>query len=320
MSSNMKAWSRETPVLFTVFNRPEKTRQVFAAIRQAQPKHLFIAADGPRAHVATDAENCRRTRDVVGRVEWDCEVKTLFRDSNSGGSGPGISSALDWFFEQVDEGIILEDDCVPHPSFFYFCQEMLGKYQNDQRVMHIGGSNFRFGNRVGDGTYYFSKVVNVWGWATWKRAWQHFDYDMLLFPQFIEQQTIASIYASKSIQDTYTRTFRYAYDGTWKCWDRRWMFAVYINNGLSIIPNYNLVTNIGFGAGASAEYYEDDPVINMPTQSIQEIVDPSFMVPNREADEHYHLKVFTHPPLPKRVKRKFEKIFQNTLPKGLIRR
>ncbi len=304
-------WDRTTPVLLAVFNRPEKTQQVFEAIRQAKPQRLFIAADGPREGVNTDAENCRRTREVVNKVDWECEVETLFRDVNSGGSGPGISSAVNWFFGQVDEGMILEDDCVPNLSFFYFCQEMLRKYRNDQRVMHVSGSNFRFGDRVGDGTYYFSKVVNVWGWATWKRAWSIFDYDMESFPQFVEQRLIESIYASEKIQKEYIRTFGNAYDNTWKCWDRRWMFAVYINNGLSVVPNHNLVANIGFGAEASAEYYEDDLAINMPTQKIEEITHPPFMVPHRKVDEHYHLEVFTHPPLAKRMRRKISKIITN---------
>ena len=307
-NSAIPEWDRTTPVLLAVFNRPEKTQLVFDAIRRARPQRLFIAADGPRESVATDVENCRRTREVVSQIDWNCDVQTQFKEINSGGSGPGVSSAIDWFFEQVDEGMILEDDCVPHPSFFYFCQDMLRTYRDDRRVMHIGGSNFRFGDQVGDGTYYFSKVINVWGWATWQRAWQTFDYDMKRFPRFVEQRIIENVYSSEKIQREYVRTFNNAYGNTWKCWDRRWMFAVYINNGLSIVPNHNLVANIGFGADASAEYHEDDPVINMPTQALEEITHPSFMVPYREADEHYHLKVFTHPPLLKRIKRKLRKI------------
>ena len=305
----MSVWDKETPVLLAVFNRPEKTRQVFEAVREAQPKKLFIAADGPRPHVPTDEVQCQKTREVVNVVDWDCEVATLFREKNSGGSGPGISSAINWFFEQVEEGIILEDDCVPNQSFFYFCQEMLKKYQNDQRVMHISGSNFQFGRAIGEGTYYFSKVINVWGWATWKRAWRLFDYDMKLFPAFVDQEVIKNIYSSKKIQNEYIRTFGNTYYGVWNCWDRRWMFAIYINNGLSVVPNSNLIANIGFGKGASAEYYEDDVAINMPTQKIKEIIHPVFMVPNREADEHYHLKIFTHPPFAKRLKRKLKKTF-----------
>nr|WKN40032.1 nucleotide-diphospho-sugar transferase [Tunicatimonas sp. TK19036] len=304
-------YSRETPVLFVIFNRPEKTKHSFEAIRAAQPKKLFIAADGPRETSPTDAENCKKTRAVVDTIDWDCEVKTLFRDKNSGGSGQGVSSAIHWFFDHVEAGIILEDDCVPNLSFFFFCEEMLKKYQDDQRVMHICGSNFLFGKTIGDGSYYYSRVINVWGWATWKRAWQHFDYDMKIFPKFVEYNTINHLYASKTIQKEYLRTFQNAYDNTWKCWDRRWMLAVYANNGVSVVPNYNLVANIGYGEGASAEYYEDDISINMPTAELNEIVHPSFFIIDREADEHYHLKIFTHPPLPKRIKRKLKKIVEH---------
>ena len=304
-------WDQEVPVLFTVFNRPEKTQQVFEAIRHAEPKQLFIAADGPRKTVATDGENCRLTRETVSEIDWDCKVNTLFREENSGGSGPGISSAINWFFDQVEEGIILEDDCIPNMSFFYFCQEMLKRYGDDKRIMHIGGSNFQFGRVRGDGTYYFSKAVNVWGWATWRRAWNHFEYDMSTFPMFIEQKMIENIYASRRIQDQYKRTFWNAYSNTWKCWDRRWMYAVYTNHGLSIIPNKNLIANVGFGTGATAEYYENDRYINMPTEEITEIIHPTFVVPDRQADEYHHTKVFTHPPLPQRVRTKIKKLMKH---------
>ena len=303
-------WDRETPVLLAVFNRPEKTRQVFDAIRQAQPRRLFIAADGPREHVASDAENCQRTREVVSAIDWDCEVATLFKEKNSGGPGPGVSAAINWFFGQVEEGIILEDDCVPHQSFFYFCQEMLEKYRDDQRVLHISGSNFQFGRTVGDGTYYFSKVINVWGWATWRKAWDLFDYDMHLLPKFIEQRIIEDIHSSKRIQQEYIRTFQNVYHKIWPDWDRQWMFAVYINNGLGIIPNKNLIANIGFDGG-SAEYHESDRYINIPTEEISEIVPPTFMVPNREADEYHHTRVFTHPPIAKRIERKIRKLIRH---------
>lgn len=297
-------WNKEVPILLVIFNRPDKTRQVFEAIREAQPQKLFIAADGPRTHVDTDEGLCQQTREVVTNIDWDCQVATLFREENSGGSGPGVSQAISWFFDQVEEGIILEDDCVPSQSFFYFCQEMLRRYQDDQRVMHISGSNFQFGKVIGTGTYYFSRVNNVWGWATWRRAWQHFDYDMKLFPEFVEQKIIESIHPLKSIQEGYLRTFANAYHNIWNCWDRRWMFAIYRNNGLSIIPNKNLISNIGYGANASAEYYQDDPYISMPNEEITKIVHPSFVVPNRQADEYHHTKVFVHPPLAKRIRRK----------------
>ncbi len=301
-------YERKVPVLFIVFNRPDKTQQVLDKIREAKPEKLFVAADGPREHKPEDKEMCEKTRKIIQQVDWDCEVKTLFRDKNSGGSGMGVSGALQWFFDQVEEGIILEDDCVPNMSFFYFCQEMLKKYRYDNRVMHISGSNFQFGNTRGDGTYYFSKVVNVWGWATWKRAWKYFDYEMKLYPALIENRVMRNVYASPKIQKEYERTFGYAFDGTWKCWDRRWMQAVYVNNGLSIIPNKNLISNIGFGKDASDEYYEDDKVIMMPTEKITTIKDPSFVVPDREADEYYHKHAFVHPPLFKRVKRKLHKM------------
>ena len=296
-----------TPVLFLIFNRPDKTQRVFDEIRKAKPQQLFIAADGPRPHMPGEAEKCQITRKIIDQIDWDCQVETLFRDQNLG-CGEAVSSAIDWFFDQAEEGIILEDDCLPHPSFFYFCQEMLNRYRDDTRVMHVGGSNFQFGQVRGDGSYYFSRVVNVWGWATWRRAWALYDFNIKSYPELLEKNILNDIFCSKKFAKSFRRTFGNVYHGIWDNWDQQWIYTLYSNNGLSVIPNKNLISNIGFGADASADYHENDRYINMPTEEIAEIVPPTFMVPNREADEYYHNKVFTHPPLPRRIKRKIKRL------------
>ncbi len=300
-------YTGETPVLFLIFNRPDNTYKVFKEIQKAKPRKLYVAADGPRENKPGEKELCQETRQIIQQVDWDCEVHTLFRDKNLG-CGKAVSSAITWFFEQVEEGIVLEDDCVPHQSFFFFCQEMLKKYRHDTRVMHICGSNFQFGKVRGDGTYYFSKAVNVWGWASWRRAWQLYDFDIKSYQALIDQNILHNVFGDKNIQNNYKRTFTYIHRGTWDNWDQQWVYAVYANNGLSIVPNRNLISNIGYGNSASAEYYEDDRFINMPREEITELIPPTFMVPDREADEYYHNKVFTHPPLPKRIRRKLRKI------------
>jgi hypothetical protein len=173
----------QTPVLFVIFNRLDTTNIVFKAIRKAQPKKLYIAADGPRPGNVSDEEKCTSIRKLVINVDWDCELKTLFREENLG-CGLGPASAYDWFFEHEEEGIILEDDCLPDPSFFIYCQELLEKYRHDTKIMHITGSNFQKGwQNDEDYSYYFSSYPHEWGWATWRRAWKLYDFKVQKYPE-----------------------------------------------------------------------------------------------------------------------------------------
>ena len=160
-------------VLFVIFRRPEATARVFEAIRRARPSRLFVAADGPRPGRQDEAELCRQTRAVVERVDWPCQVVTRFQETNQG-IKEGVTGAISWFFSQVDEGIILEDDCLPHPDFFPYCAALLKQYRDDERVFHVGGNNFQPKSRVMAESYYFSRYNHIWGWATWKRAWDRY--------------------------------------------------------------------------------------------------------------------------------------------------
>ena len=233
--------SSDTPVLLVVFNRPDTTRRVFDAIRKARPKQLFVAADGPREGVQADRALCDAARAAASRVDWDCEVHTLFRVENLGcGLGPssGPSSAISWFFENVEAGIILEDDCVPEPSFFRFCEELLERYRDVPRVMMISGDNFLSGRKRGAASYYFSRYTHIWGWATWRRAWHHFDYEAI--PEELRNHGI---------------------------WDWQWRFAVEKNRGLAVAPNVNLVTNVGCGIVDAAHTSDmDERYANLPTR------------------------------------------------------
>ena len=301
-------YDRTTPVLFLIFNRPDKTRQVFDEIKKARPQRLFVAADGPRASVAGEAEKCQATRDVIRQVNWECEVMTLYRDQNLG-CGKAVSSAVDWFFEQVEEGVILEDDCLPDQSFFYFCQEMLKRYRDDTRVMHIGGSNFQRGEQVGDGDYYFSRLPHVWGWATWRRAWQRYDVTIHRFPAFEAQRTIEHVFPGQpAIWQRYLTGFRRIYQGEWDNWDPQWIFANFSNHALTILPNRNLISNIGFGEDATELGDKDHPAINRATEEISTLRPPSFMVPHTKADEYTLEKVFGKGPLERRVLRKLRQL------------
>lgn len=279
-----------TPVLLVIFNRPETTRQVFEAIRNAKPPRLYIAADGPRPEVASDLEQCAKAREIVRDVDWDCKVKTLFRDKNLN-CGVGPSSAFTWFFEHEEEGIILEDDCVPSQSFFWFCQELLERYRDDTRVMHIGGNNFLNGwQKDSDYSYYFSHCGHVWGWATWRRAWKKFDFQIKLYERARKEHYFHDFFANR-----FEKTYRLnkfnktrSRNGSTDWWDYQWDFARYIHSGLAIVPNKNLVRNIGFGSMATHTQNGNSKDAHMEALDIEfPLLNPPFMIRDATSDKKY---------------------------------
>ena len=167
----------QTALLFLVFNRPDTTTQVFKKIRQAKPPRLYVASDGPRDGNSDDKKKVTKVREIATKVDWPCEVKTLFRDKNLG-CKKGVSTAITWFFEHEEQGIILEDDCVPNLDFFTFCENLLQRYDKDERISTITGNNFQDGKWRGNASYYFSKYNHCWGWATWRRSWKNYDGDI----------------------------------------------------------------------------------------------------------------------------------------------
>ena len=269
------------PILFIVFNRPEPTARVFAEIKKLQPKQLFIVADGPR-HEA-DKQNCEQVRHIVKQVDWDCEVKYLFREKNLGVKLAG-SSAITWFFEQVEQGIILEDDCLPDQSFFFFCQEMLERYKNNNQIWHISGNNFQK-HKIAD-SYYFSQIPHVWGWATWRRAWQNYDINIKKFPEFVKNNKIKKLFPKKIQQLFWLDVFNKNYLGQDNGWDYQWAFAMQDNGGLAIHPQVNLISNIGFGSDASHSFDSASAFANYPTQPLNfPLRHPEAIIINKQADD-----------------------------------
>lgn len=289
----------DTPVLFLIFNRADTTQLVFEAIRQVKPKYLYVAADGPRSNRTDDAEECRATRAIIDTVDWECEVKTLYREQNLG-CRPAVSSGINWFFENVKEGIILEDDCLPYEDFFDFCQVMLETYRNNPKVMHITGGNFQFGRRRGDASYYFSRIAHIWGWATWRRAWNAYDVDMKDYPQFLKLPD-----RSKHFYDAHSeRYWLFYFDRVYKkagTWDYQWTYAVMKNKGYCIIPNANLISNIGFGNQATHAEKKTDPVANLPVESLGPIIHPKAIYIDEDADLFTIREAFPTPGLPTRI-------------------
>ena len=284
-----------TPVLFLIFNRPDTTEKVFQQIRAARPARLFVSADGPRKNKDGERQRCEEARKIIGMVDWKCELKTRFSDDNLG-CRVAVSSAIDWFFDYVEEGIILEDDCLPDSSFFPFCEALLAKYRDDQRIMHIGGTNFQDGRVRGNGSYYFSRITHIWGWATWRRAWEKYDVTVSTFDEFIVNNRIADIFPERRTQKYLLRDFHQVHANKKDTWDIQWTYCTMVNNGLAIIPNQNLVSNIGFGIHASHTTLHD-PLANRPTGAAGALVHPRFVIPNREADlytfrKYKHLSKF----------------------------
>lgn len=279
-----------TPILFLVFNRPDTTQQVFAKIREIQPKQLFVAADGARAGKEGEEEKVAQVRKLILEgIDWNCEVKTLFREENLG-CGKAVSSAITWFFEQVEEGIILEDDCLPNNSFFRFCEELLDYYRDDGRIMHISGNNFQFGKKVGNASYYFSKYNHIWGWATWKRAWEIYDYELKDF-----QDRKNEISYPKKTEKYWKEVFLGVSDKKIDTWDYQWTYCMWKKNGLSILPNKNLISNIGFGFNATHTKDSNSIFGNIPTQNISfPLIHPKNILVSNSADRNTSKKIFSH--------------------------
>jgi hypothetical protein len=240
----------QSPVVFLIFNRPEQTARIFAAIRAARPARLLVVADGPRLGRAGEEELCGKTRSVIDGVDWPCHVLRNFSDVNMG-CGRRVSSGLDWAFAHVEEAIILEDDCLPDPNFFPYCVELLERYRADERIMMISGDNFQNGASRTPNSYYFSQLVHCWGWATWRRAWRHYDFTMSDWRQRRRTQWINAVTKNPVMGLRWRDCFDAVMAGKIDTWDYQWVYCIMARNGLSIVPDVNLVTNIGFGAGAT---------------------------------------------------------------------
>jgi hypothetical protein len=280
------------PILFLIFNRPDLATRVFESIRSARPNKLYIAADGPRPGNEDDKRLCAETREVVKNINWDCEVHTNFRDKNLG-CKIAISSATTWFFENVQEGIILEDDCFPEPTFFRFCKELLEIYRDDQRVMTINGTNFQFGRKYGKASYYFTRYPHVWGWASWRRAWKYYDVDMNEWATSNDQDTLLRGFSCKAEQKFWRTTLNKIVAGKIDTWDFQWAFACFIQNGLCIVPNVNLITNIGFRSD-STHTRGVSVVGNIPnTPIVFPLFHPKIIMRNIDSDEFVGKLFFT---------------------------
>ncbi len=240
----------KSAVLFLVFNRPDTTRQVFETIKSAQPPRLYVAADGPRTDHEGEREKCEQVRQIVSAVNWPCDLKTLFRDDNLG-CKMGVSEGINWFFENEEEGIILEDDVLPIPSFFQYCEELLERYRHNDRVGVISGCNLVSRRFMPKESYFFSRYNHVWGWASWRRAWKLYDVTMQEWPHWRDRGGLTSISDGNQLFERHWRdAFDTAFLGGINTWDYQWTFTCWLHGMITALPAHNQTRNLGFGQDA----------------------------------------------------------------------
>lgn len=306
----MKSFTLTTPVAFFFFNRPDTTEKVFNEIRKAKPQKLFLICDGPRPGNEKDVTNNNRCKNIVSNIDWNCEVIKNYSNVNLGCKGR-ISSGISSVFENVEEAIILEDDCLPAPSFFQFCQELLEYYRNDERIMMISGNNFLNGRRFTDRSYYFSTYSYIWGWATWRRAWQKFDLEMKQWPEIKKQKLLRYWLPTRRSASHWEEEFTRTYEGRVDTWDFQFFYSSIINQGLGVVPEVNLVTNIGFGIEASHTGNSSSKEANIPAVNIKfPLRHPDFVMRNFLADLYDEKKYIL--PLHRRIIRFIKRLIKNS--------
>lgn len=273
-----------TAVLFLIFNRPEATAQVFDAISIARPTRLYVSGDGPRVEREGEAEIVAEVRKIATAVDWPCEIKTFFRDQNLGCKN-AVSSGITWFFEHEEQGIVLEDDCLPSQSFFRFCEEMLKRYREDESIMAITGTNItKHLNFNAD--YFFSKYALMWGWATWRRAWDNYDPHLADWANLRASGWLESLdIGGLPFKLTWRRIFDQMLRGEIDTWDYQWIYSCWVCNGLTVAPARNLIRNLGFCDDATHTFGNDPYRSNLTREEMKfPLKHPMGRELNRHAD------------------------------------
>lgn len=299
----------EIPILLLIFNRPEPTKRVLDRVISINPKKIYIVADGQRPNRADDGQKTKDTRELAASIPPDIEVITLFRNENLG-CKKSVSDGISWFFSQEEKGIILEDDCLPNLSFFKFCEQLLHHYQDDKRVMHIGGNNFHQGNVFGEtnASYHFSHLSHIWGWATWQRAWELYDIEMKDLEKFKQSHSAKDLGWKSFYYRKYLQHFdKVAYQG-FNTWDYQWNFAIWNHGGLSIVPNKNLVENIGFGNDATHTVHDVHDLSNIQAEEMAFPLNHPTNIAANSAADNYTLGRFYGANWTERISRKIRSV------------
>ena len=308
------------PVLLLAYRRPDLVAEVMKVIAQAKPQELFLACDGPHPDRPDEVALVTETRSAMeAAITWDCEVKTRYSDTNQG-CRRSVEGAISWFFQHVEEGVVLEDDCVPHPDFFPYCAELLNRFRNDARVMHISGDAAlpHPASQSGD-SYVFTAEGLVWGWATWRRAWQLYDSDLRQWERLrLSSSEARELFGSASAARWWSRILdRLLLEGRPDSWAYRWSFTLIANRGLCIIPAVNLVSNIGFREDSTHNFNPGSPRANGAVQPILPLRHPAEVVIDRRSDSLFQrqLRGFARDPATHAMRkvRKFSRRLINRL-------
>lgn len=277
------------PVLLVFFNREDVVLQTFERIREAQPAKLYLACDGARENRPEEKQTVDNLRNkVLSMVDWDCEVKTRFLDKNVGCS-LGVNSAIDWLFENEEVGIVLEDDCVAQKSFFPFVEEMLERYKNDQRIGLIAGYNPIDDKCKIDGSYCFSKYKSTWGWATWRRVWNNMDLQME-WRGTADADSIIKNMGYEGMDEKYWKYRLKAIDAQFvSAWDWQFFYSQSAQNQLTVYPKESLISNIGFGVGATHTSFSTNASEYSTTHELEfPLQHPKYVVPNYDFDKKFY--------------------------------
>jgi hypothetical protein len=281
----------QTPILLIAWQRMDTLRQVIKVLRSVEPMNIYIACDGPKDGDLEHKRSVSEVRQLIDHeIDWECKINKLYSERNQG-CRLGVSRAISWFFEQVEEGVILEDDCVPHTDFFAYSSELLERFRNERRVSCISGSNFQHGRRRGDGSYYFSKYPHCWGWATWKRSWQQYSGDINFWPDWKRSKEWSLFTSDPRERKYWEAIFDRCYNGSVDSWAYPWAASVWKFGGLTAIPQVNLVQNIGIGNGATHTSCEN-AALSVPSQPLTNMRHPSEVQVDSEADAYVFETVF----------------------------
>ena len=300
--------SLNTPIAFIIYRRPESSKMVFESIRKVEPKKLYIIADGPKNK--NEETKCRSTRHLIETsIDWNCEVEKIYSDTNLG-CARRVQTGIDYVFQNETSAIILEDDTLPNHSFFGFCEQLLAKYKEDERVFHVSGCNFFPSKSTCESSYYLSSIVNIWGWATWARAWKKYDLRMESWAKQDKNKFLKEWCSDKTTKKDTLKMFDLHCNNPnpWT-WDYQWVYTCWANKGLSVMPYKNLIQNIGLGPEGTNTYFatEQEKYPKDVSELEFPIVHPVFNR-DRKFEESYHAK--SKGKIINRIKRYLKRILQ----------
>tara|TARA_Y100001968_G_scaffold230496_1_gene213379 strand:- start:2132 stop:3091 length:960 start_codon:yes stop_codon:yes gene_type:complete len=292
--------SFKTPILIIAWRRPDTVSEVIKAIKPFAPTNIYIACDGPNISNPSEIKKVTLTRELIdNEIDWKCSIKKLYSEQNLG-CKIGVTKAINWFFENELEGIILEDDCVPYPDFLPFAEELLEKYRYDSRIWCITANNIQKGKSRGDASYYFSRYCHCWGWASWRRCWEHYDSELTNWTIIKKSKVLDKIFNKKRESSYWENIFDNLYlNAKPDTWDYQWAYTCWLNSGLTIIPNKNLIHNVGYGADGTHTTSGVSPTRSSKNSSgiirFFPLLHPDFIVRDSLADRFTELDHFSGP-------------------------